>query len=53
MMKTPQAKQWLKDINVRHNEIIELENSIQELHDIFMYVAMLTENQACHFSAQL
>ena len=42
---TSQAKQSLKDIEARHNDIIKLETSIKELHDMFMDMAMLVEQQ--------
>lgn len=42
---TQQAKQTLADIEARHNDIIKLENSIRELHDMFMDMAMLVESQ--------
>ncbi|XP_071791076.1 syntaxin-like isoform X1 [Asterias amurensis] len=45
IMDTQQAKQTLRDIEARHNDIIKLENSIRELHDMFMDMAMLVESQ--------
>ncbi|XP_006821089.1 syntaxin-1A-like isoform X2 [Saccoglossus kowalevskii] len=45
IMDTQQAKQALGDIEARHNDIIKLENSIRELHDMFMDMAMLVEQQ--------
>ncbi|KRZ55051.1 Syntaxin-1A -like protein [Trichinella nativa] len=42
---TQQAKQTLADIEARHNDIIKLESSIRELHDMFMDMAMLVESQ--------
>nr|XP_023011691.1 syntaxin-1A isoform X5 [Leptinotarsa decemlineata] len=45
IMETQQAKQTLADIEARHSDIIKLENSIRELHDMFMDMAMLVENQ--------
>jgi syntaxin 1A len=42
---TQQAKQSLKDIEARHNDIMKLEKSIKELHDMFMDMAMLVESQ--------
>lgn len=45
MMETQQAKQTLADIEARHADIIKLENSIRELHDMFMDMAMLVESQ--------
>lgn len=44
-METQQAKQTLADIEARHADIIKLENSIRELHDMFMDMAMLVESQ--------
>ena len=44
-METQQAKQTLADIEARHNDIMKLENSIRELHDMFMDMAMLVESQ--------
>jgi len=46
---TQQAKQSLKDIEARHNDIMKLEKSIKELHDMFMDMAMLVESQVCSF----
>lgn len=43
--ETQQAKQSLKDIEARHNDIIKLETSIRELHSMFMDMAMLVESQ--------
>lgn len=39
------TEQAMNEIETRHNEIIKLENSIRELHDMFMDMAMLVENQ--------
>ncbi|EYC36026.1 hypothetical protein Y032_0944g3150 [Ancylostoma ceylanicum] len=44
---TQQAKQTLADIEARHNDIMKLESSIRELHDMFMDMAMLVESQNC------
>lgn len=44
-METQAAKQTLADIEARHNDIIKLETSIRELHDMFMDMAMLVEQQ--------
>lgn len=46
-METQQAKQTLADIEARHADIIKLENSIRELHDMFLDMAMLVESQVC------
>ncbi|XP_049867549.1 syntaxin-1A isoform X4 [Pectinophora gossypiella] len=45
IMDTQQAKQTLADIEARHADIIKLETSIRELHDMFMDMAMLIESQ--------
>ena len=42
---TQQAKQTVADIEARHNDIMKLETSIRELHDMFMDMAMLVESQ--------
>jgi t-SNARE complex subunit (syntaxin) len=44
-METKIAKQTLADIEARHNDILKLEQSIKELHDMFMDMAMLVEAQ--------
>ena len=46
-METQQAKQSLIDIEARHNDIMKLEKSIKELHDMFIDMAMLVESQVC------
>ncbi|XP_032823358.1 syntaxin-1A isoform X3 [Petromyzon marinus] len=38
-------KQALSEIESRHNDIIKLETSIRELHDMFLDMAMLVESQ--------
>lgn len=45
MIETQQAKQSLKDIEARHNDIMRLETSIRELRDMFLDMAMLVESQ--------
>lgn len=52
-METQQARQTLADIEARHADIIKLENSIRELHDMFMDMAMLVENQVYILSITL
>ena len=44
-MDTAAPKQTLADIEARHADIIKLETSIKELHDMFMDMAMLVESQ--------
>ena len=39
------TQQAMNEIETRHTEIIKLENSIRELHDMFMDMAMLVESQ--------
>ncbi|XP_048838454.1 syntaxin-1A [Brienomyrus brachyistius] len=39
------TQQAMSEIETRHTEIIKLENSIRELHDMFMDMAMLVESQ--------
>lgn len=43
------TKQALNEIETRHNEIIKLETSIRELHDMFVDMAMLVESQVLPF----
>ncbi|KAG8432079.1 hypothetical protein GDO86_018830 [Hymenochirus boettgeri] len=42
---TQVTKQALNEIEARHEEIVKLEKSIVELHDMFMYLAMEVEAQ--------
>lgn len=39
------TRQALNEIESRHKDIIRLESSIKELHDMFMDMAMLVETQ--------
>ncbi|XP_066574720.1 syntaxin-3 isoform X3 [Amia ocellicauda] len=39
------SKQALNEIESRHKDIVRLESSIKELHDMFVDIAMLVENQ--------
>uniref|UniRef100_A0A8C6TZL4 Syntaxin-3 n=1 Tax=Neogobius melanostomus TaxID=47308 RepID=A0A8C6TZL4_9GOBI len=39
------SKQALSEIESRHKDIVRLESSIKELHDMFVDIAMLVENQ--------
>ncbi|RZC36310.1 SNARE and/or Syntaxin domain containing protein [Asbolus verrucosus] len=45
IMETQQARQSVADIEARHADIIKLEKSIRELHDMFVDMAMLVESQ--------
>ncbi|XP_045615848.1 syntaxin-1A isoform X1 [Procambarus clarkii] len=45
IMETQQARQSLADIEARHDDIIKLETSIRELHNLFMDMAVLVETQ--------
>ncbi|TNN15092.1 Syntaxin isoform 2 [Schistosoma japonicum] len=42
---TQQARQNLADIEARHEDIMKLEKSIRELHDLFVDMAALVETQ--------
>uniref|UniRef100_H3A034 Syntaxin 4 n=1 Tax=Latimeria chalumnae TaxID=7897 RepID=H3A034_LATCH len=42
---TQTTKQALNEIETRHEEILKLERSIRELHDIFMFLAIEVEAQ--------
>lgn len=48
-MDSQMTKQALNEIETRHNEIIKLETSIRELHDMFVDMAMLVESQVLPF----
>jgi len=45
VMDEQQARQTLADIEARHADIIKLETSIRELHDMFVDMAVLVESQ--------
>ncbi|XP_065055547.1 syntaxin-1A-like [Rhopilema esculentum] len=45
IVETQQAKQSLRDIEARHNDIMKLETSIRELHEMFTDMAILVESQ--------
>jgi len=45
IVETQQAKQSLMEIEARHNDIIKLENSIKELHEMFTDMALLVASQ--------
>jgi len=49
MVETAQAKQSLADIEARHGDIIKLEKSIKELHDMFIDMAALVQTQVKFF----
>ena len=44
-MDTQQARQTLADIEARHEDIMKLEKSIKEVHDMFVDMATLIEKQ--------
>ncbi len=46
-MDEGQARQTLADITARHEDIMKLETSIRELHDMFVDMAVLVESQVC------
>lgn len=43
--ETLQARQQLADIEARHEEIMKLETSLRELHDLFVDMAVLVQGQ--------
>nr|XP_023663100.1 syntaxin-1A-like isoform X4 [Paramormyrops kingsleyae] len=45
IMDSSITEQAMSEIETRHTEIIKLENSIRELHDMFVDMAMLVESQ--------
>ncbi|XP_030416835.1 syntaxin-3 isoform X4 [Gopherus evgoodei] len=45
IMDSQISKQALSEIEGRHRDIVQLESSIKELHDMFVDIAMLVENQ--------
>lgn len=46
------SKQALSEIESRHKDIVRLESSIKELHDMFVDIAMLVESQV-HISLSI
>lgn len=47
------SKQALSEIEARHKDIVRLESSIKELHDMFVDIAMLVETQVHVSSSDL
>lgn len=45
VMETKKAQETVADINARHADIMKLEKNIKELHEMFMDMAMMIENQ--------
>ncbi|XP_033976846.1 syntaxin-3 [Trematomus bernacchii] len=45
IMESKITQQALNEIQARHKDIMRLESSIKELHDMFVDIAMLVENQ--------
>ncbi|GIX77746.1 syntaxin-1A [Caerostris extrusa] len=45
VIETQKAKQTMADIEDRHADIIKIEKSIRELHEMFLDMAVLVENQ--------
>ncbi|KAL3067614.1 hypothetical protein OYC64_017359 [Pagothenia borchgrevinki] len=45
IMESKITQQALNEIQARHKDIVRLESSIKELHDMFVDIAMLVENQ--------
>jgi len=53
MTDTQREKQTLADIKARHADIIKLESSIRELHNLFVDIAILVESQVIIISINL
>lgn len=49
MMAERDKKQLFEDVRSRHEDILKLEASIRELHEIFQDMAMLIESQVRFF----
>lgn len=47
ILDTKITREALDEIESRHKDIIKLESSIHELHEMFMDMAMLVEVQVC------
>jgi len=45
LRQTADAKQALAEVNARHEIIVQIEKSIQEVHDLFLQMATLVEEQ--------
>lgn len=45
LAETQRAKDALADVEARHSDILKLEKSIRELHEMFIDVSVLVENQ--------
>ncbi|CAF4985615.1 unnamed protein product, partial [Rotaria sp. Silwood1] len=45
MVETAQVKQSLTDIQARHGDIMKLEKSIREIHDMFIDMAAMVQTQ--------
>jgi t-SNARE complex subunit, syntaxin len=43
--ETLEARKALEDVQIRHQELLKLEKSIQELRDLFVEMALLVEQQ--------
>jgi len=46
MNNTAELKRELEDIQTRHDELLELEKSIVEVHALFIEVSLLVQSQA-------
>lgn len=45
MVDTQKARQTLDAIEARHRDIVKVEKSVHELHDMFRDLALLVESQ--------
>ncbi len=44
---TNEAKKSLNFVQERHEEVVNLEHLIQEVHDLFLELALLVDAQVC------
>ncbi|XP_026687470.1 syntaxin-1A homolog, partial [Diaphorina citri] len=47
--ETLEARKALEDVQIRHQELLKLEKSIQELRDLFVEMALLVEQQVFNY----
>lgn len=45
VLEERKAKEVLLELEARHADILRLETNVRELHQIFLYTAMLVEEQ--------
>ena len=45
LYETSHARQQLNEIEDRHSELLQLENSVREIHELFMELSVMVEEQ--------